>query len=381
MGLKSGITYLLFAVLVLVCLSATVSAEEFSVPGEYSTVSSAVDAAGAGDVVVVETGVYRENIVVEAGVSIRGEGDDVVFESLVKDRPVILLNEVSNVSITGVTVRGSETGGVVIRNSSSVVVERNRFAKNLVGILVTDSANCVFKSNEVRSNVQDGMRLIRVNGSTVWNNKAMKNGWTGIKLRFSDGNVLEENLASRNAHGIILDQSGGNVVRRNRAEENDWNGIFVWGAKNNTLEGNVALKNRYGIVAERDEEGSFLDNITYEFGAVNSLVLIGFFTGIIAFMTGWRIFRMDTSERKYSAALLHRALGFTVFVTFLAIVVIIFNSDAGWGRLLFLFGGVGVYLLKIVSVSAGRAEQYGPVLGSTLLLKWVIMLLLYVLNV
>ena len=59
------------------CLLATkLSAATLRVPAEHARIQSAVDAAKAGDTVLVAAGTYRERVTLKAGVTLRSAGDD-----------------------------------------------------------------------------------------------------------------------------------------------------------------------------------------------------------------------------------------------------------------------------------------------------------------
>ena len=59
------------------CLLATkLSAATLRVPAQHARIQSAVDAAKAGDIVLVAAGTYRERVTLKACVTLRSAGDD-----------------------------------------------------------------------------------------------------------------------------------------------------------------------------------------------------------------------------------------------------------------------------------------------------------------
>ena len=66
----------LTACFALCLLSTKLSAATLRVPAEHARIQSAVDAAKAGDTVLVAAGTYRERVTLKAGVTLRSAGDD-----------------------------------------------------------------------------------------------------------------------------------------------------------------------------------------------------------------------------------------------------------------------------------------------------------------
>lgn len=65
----------------ILCLASSLTflqtkAETLRVPAQHATIQSAIDAAKAGDVVLVSPGTYRERIRLKAGITVRSDGND-----------------------------------------------------------------------------------------------------------------------------------------------------------------------------------------------------------------------------------------------------------------------------------------------------------------
>ena len=106
---------------------------------------------------------------------------------------------------------------------------RGIFLDNVSGVSVR---NC-----QVR-NFGIGIFLLSSSGNTLIKNRATHNtsgGSGGFRLSFSDGNILGDNFAYRNAgRGFVLDTSSGNTLTENIANDN---GTF--GFNDTTGEGNT----------------------------------------------------------------------------------------------------------------------------------------------
>lgn len=119
------------------------------------------------------------------------------------------------------------------------------------------------KNCQVR-NFGIGIFLLSSSGNTLIKNRATRNtssGSGGLRLSFSDGNILEDNFAYRNAgRGFVLDTSSGNTLMRNAAIQNDFRGFDLTLSSNgNTLTENTAGRNfSAGFVISEKSTGNTL---------------------------------------------------------------------------------------------------------------------------
>jgi parallel beta-helix repeat protein len=181
-----------FALLIAVAEAATITVG--SSGSDHPTIQGAIDAARPGDVVEVEGGVYRENLVVKIPIVLRAAGDE------------------TNKPIIDAGGRGSAVtllaDGVVIEG---FILENGGFG--WAGIEVRS------KDNQIRKNL------------------VTDNRWYGIYLDGSRGTVIEENVVWNNKYGIWINAgSDDNRIERNILEANENNNAFDLGK--NIWEGN-----------------------------------------------------------------------------------------------------------------------------------------------
>ncbi len=180
-------------------------------PGE--SIQSAIDGADEGDVVVVQSGVYRENLIVDKPLTLVGESAD-------GGRPVI-------------DAGGSEDG--ITLKADGVTVRGLEITSSKIGMYVASSNNSII-GNEVRD------------------------GWTGMALRSSSGNVLKGNVVSDNWRGIYLKGSVNNYLSGNTVRDNRWSGVVLESSYNNLVEENLIQANYRGFELIDSDENTFIDN-------------------------------------------------------------------------------------------------------------------------
>lgn len=300
-----------------------------TVPDKYATIQEAIDAAEDGDEIVVQVGVYRENI--------DFKGKNIILRSTDPDDPAIVSETIIDGGGSGIVVsfrngegegailsgftvtRGS---GIVISGFSSPLIEKciieDNTAEYGAGIYIVNSTPTI-KDNMIignsgslgggifieesspwvegntivrnRANMGSGMAVIYDSAPTIINNVIADNSagniGGGILVAVNSNPVIKENTitnnsAERNGGGLYIDESEptveGNTINRNRAANGG--GIFIVNAMEaellitaNSIANNLAYIAGGGIYmqgsAPKLEDNTFINN-TSEFlgGAV-----------------------------------------------------------------------------------------------------------------
>ena len=149
----------------------TASATNWSVDGsggaDFTGIQEAINNASDGDTIIVHSGVYHENVVVNKSVTLKGIG-----------QPVEDAN--GSGSAINITAEGVTLEGFTATNSGS--------SRSDTGIKVNSSNN------------------------TITGNNVCNNNGDGISLRDSSNNTISGNNVSNNGGGICLYDSSNNTI-------------------------------------------------------------------------------------------------------------------------------------------------------------------------
>jgi parallel beta-helix repeat protein len=278
-GLSAGANYLIKAV----ASDGTLTREDQSdstfsltptkvirVPVDYPTIQAAVDAACAGNTIIVGEGIYTENVKVNKALTIKstsGNPADTIVLAADPDADVFSVTA-DYVTISGFTVGGAvehTDAGIYLDNASYSYISDNTISNNSFGIYLRDSSNNSIVSNNVSSNNYDGICLYYHNNDNNIRNNTVLNNSDGISLYGSDSNnILDNNvpncriclahfsnnnkLINNNVHGIGLASSNNNSIIRNKVSSNEGFGIYlINSSKNYIVENIVSMCKMHGV--------------------------------------------------------------------------------------------------------------------------------------
>lgn len=279
---KSVVLCLSFAAsmfLVLTVPSSIASATQRNVPSSYGSIQSAINASSSGDEIVVNPGVYRENIEINNKyISLRSTGDvdNTVIAGNAGRSPVIIRNVpfrngyktlFSGFKITSGNSPAGHGGGITIYDHADPIIDNNKIENNYAntggGILIYDNSNPLIKNNIVRNNTAysfgGGVFAVRSSSPTIINNQITGNTTVGDTIQGggpSGGGIYLEN---ENSNESLKSQPTvvNNVISNNSA---DFAGgaIAVMVGVNANIEGNTIESNTapYGGGIHLETHGS-----------------------------------------------------------------------------------------------------------------------------
>ena len=149
MKLKKSLLLALAIVIIGINLTgfAAVEAAVINVPGDYGTITEAIDAANPGDTIMVGPGVYYENLYIDKIIRIgstSGVANTIIDGNV--DGNVVLINNTRAI-FSGFTVRNSgklvDDSGVRVINADDSTITHNVIEWTRNGIHVEESDNDV----------------------------------------------------------------------------------------------------------------------------------------------------------------------------------------------------------------------------------------------
>ncbi|MCK4735214.1 MAG: right-handed parallel beta-helix repeat-containing protein [Methanophagales archaeon] len=226
--------------LTLFFLASTCTASTIYVPGDYTTIQAAVDAASQGDTIIVKDGTYTENINVDKSLTIRSENgpDSTIIQA---EWPVFMVSA-DYVNISGFTVEGAFCG-IDLYYADYCNISNNNCSNNKAGIYLRESNNNSISDNKCSSNNWAGISISDSNDNSISNNNCLNNG-NGISLmNYSNNNSISNNNCLNNGDGISISDSNDNSISNNNCLNNDASSINLLNSNNSKLTGNIMLEN------------------------------------------------------------------------------------------------------------------------------------------
>lgn len=197
------------------------------VPGDFSTIQEAINAAENGSTILVDSGVYFEHVTINKTLTLLGAD---------KENTII---------------DGSNDGNVIVITADNVLVD---------GFTMRNSSRGL-----------DGLRLVSSTGSIVRGNVITLNGWAGIELDDSTNNTVSDNVVSSTGFdagggdvlwgdAIMLSSSSNNTISNNVIADSFESGIHLETSYGNSVFGNTLQNNSIGIAEPFSGNNTFFHN-------------------------------------------------------------------------------------------------------------------------
>ena len=199
--------------------------------GPFPSVSQAIAAAKAGDVIEIETGLYQGNLLLNRRVSLIGIG-----------RPVI--RGQGSESVITVTADNCTVRGLVVEHSGPMLATEDS------GILLKSDGNRV-EDNDLRD-ILFGIYLYHANDNLISNNRITGRPYldlggrgSGIHIWNSERNTLTGNVITQVRDGMYLQNTYHSVIRGNRIFNLRYGLHYMW-SDDNIFEDNLFYDNIAG---------------------------------------------------------------------------------------------------------------------------------------
>ncbi|HHY81997.1 MAG TPA: hypothetical protein GX505_04875 [Clostridiales bacterium] len=247
----------------------------------------ASDRVNAGDVLLLEEGIYFQNVIItKDNIRIIAKGPGVIFDGQSSLITAFTLSNVTGVVIEGVNIRHYRFDGIVIDGGSGNRIIKNRINNLLtIGISVFHSSgNLIWKNEVCRCNdgivlnltstsnriidniVKDcsgtgfGTVLASDSNNAFVSNKAIRNRLIGFDI-FGNNNLVYDNLAIDNNEGIRTGDGSNTLIIGNVVKGCTLNGYFITDGIRNQFSGeNHIACNRIAGILDQGELGVFYKN-------------------------------------------------------------------------------------------------------------------------
>ena len=263
------------------------SSSVIRVPQDYSTIREAIDAANAGDTILVDSGTYYEQPIINKSITLIGKGKTTIIDG--QGKTFVVLINAMDTTIDGFSVTNGSYGIAVNRTTSITIVH------NFISNILEDSI-CLVESNysnimfNTVSNTSKGVALYSSNKNSLMGNTISSQKDYGIflhpyvywwyppcllpsdvRLAGSNGNVIIGNRIDNSCYGIaIIADSVNNTVKRNKISDCQY-GIKLHYADDNKVLQNTVMNNSYSISLNETR-----NNTIYHNNFVNNTIQVYF---------------------------------------------------------------------------------------------------------
>jgi F-box protein 11 len=249
--------------------------------GDFTTVSAAIEAAKAGDRILVRPGLYEEGLVVDKPLEILGDGPASDIEIRARGANGLLfqasIGRVANLTLRqaggegtwygvdiiqgrldleGCDISSQSLACVAIRNGADPRLRRNLIhdSKEGNGVYVLDSGLGTLEDNDITGNALSGIGIKTGGNPTLRRNQIHGNKQHGVIVLDSGLGILEDNDITGNGYAGVGIGTGGNpTLRRNQIRDGKQSGILV-------------VDNGLGILEDNDITGNGNAGVTIKTG-------------------------------------------------------------------------------------------------------------------
>jgi parallel beta-helix repeat protein len=249
--MDKGYGILIVSVTILVlCLVGTASATNWSVDGsggaDFTRIQDAINNSKDGDTIIVHSGVYYENVVVDKSVTLKGVDQPVVDAG--GDGSAIALSA-DGITLVGFNATNSGISwsdvGIKLTSNNNIITGNTATNNNENGICLDDSSKNTITGNNICNNNDDGIGIGDSSENTITGNNISNNNGDGIHLFGSSENTITgNNVTNNNENGIHLYYSSNNGITGNNVCNNSGRGIYLDNSRENTITGNKVTNNK-----------------------------------------------------------------------------------------------------------------------------------------
>lgn len=235
-------------------LAAALCVNPGGTSGCKSTITAAVGAATAGDTILVAPGTYKEDVVITKPIALLGAFRSSIIDAsglangiFVNGMSAAPKIGISNVTISGFTVRNATFEGILVANATDVSLTGNLVTDNNKGLdIATPSCAGIaaFETNEA-DDCGEGVHLMATSYVSVVGNEVAYNAG-GILITDETGPNHANLISGNNVHDNPYD-CGITLASHGPATSVISSATLPYGVTDNTIAHNVSAHNGYQV--------------------------------------------------------------------------------------------------------------------------------------
>jgi parallel beta-helix repeat protein len=215
----------------------------------YQTIQEGINHAKNGDTIIINSGVYKENPVVNKTITLKGNQKNTIYIDG-NYLPYILYIQENNVSIQDISFQNSGgnlyDSGILIESSNNSIINC-QFYRTKTGIRVNNQLNTTIYQCRFYTN-GEGIYLSESNDSIINNCSFFHNGF-GIYISRMKNIIISNCNAHTNGIGFIIEKSSNFTIEKCAAFNNNDNqgGFFLETCYEGLIYNCIIFHNGFGI--------------------------------------------------------------------------------------------------------------------------------------
>lgn len=240
---------------------------------QFKTIKAALEKTQNGDVVLVKSGVYKEETLeITKSISLIGEQGATIHH--LGDGDTIAVHA-PNTTIKGLKIIGSgkstyhDFSSIKISNTSGCIIAENEILDSQYGVMIANSNNCIVSGNKILTTsipvdlLGDGIHLWKTSDSKIMKN-TVHGHRDGIYLEFAQiGEIFDNTITGNHRYGLHFMFSNDNAFRNNTFSKNDA-GVAVMYSKRIKMLNNEYADNRgaasFGLLLKDITDSEIAEN-------------------------------------------------------------------------------------------------------------------------
>ncbi|HTY74562.1 MAG TPA: NosD domain-containing protein, partial [Candidatus Nanoarchaeia archaeon] len=234
--------------------ATSLTSKTLIVPDEYPTITAAIANASQGDTILVKSGTYFENPIINKTITIEAENPTNTFVigvgGIARGANPVFTIAADGVTISGFTIQSQNysnptnyASGIIIAGDNCAIVE-NKIVGTYYGIFCSVQSYLTITQNTILQTQKEGIRICGGTNNTISDNTIALNAQSGIALDGYADSVTNNQLLSNN-RGLGLGAPY-SLVFGNEFSGNAESGLYV-ASSNSLIVANNMTNSKYGI--------------------------------------------------------------------------------------------------------------------------------------